>query len=181
MNITMINNKRTSVLPMIVCALLFGGVNSVNAQLPEDSLDVPVAEVQVLYGSKPEHELSSSVSTLDSKSVTPNSVVSFGNALYGRIPGLFVQQSSGVPGEDAPTLYIRGKHTYTGSNAPLVLIDGLPRDLNTLSLEEVESVSVLKDAAATALYGADGANGIILVTTKRGVIGKPQISFKAEL
>lgn len=182
MDITMSNNKKILTVSLMVCASLFSGTFSMKAQEAEDSLAVSSDEIHVLYGKKPIREVSSSVSTLDSKSITSNSVVSFGNALYGRIPGLFVEQSiGGLPGYDYPTFYIRGKHTYTGSNTPLVLVDGLPRDFNTLSLEEVESVSVLKDAAATALYGADGANGIILVTTKRGVIGKPQISLKAEL
>lgn len=181
MSITMINKKGILTVSVMAGVLWLGGVSPLAAQDKTDSLAVPSAEVHVLYGKKAASELSSSVSTLDSKGIMSNSVVSFGNALYGRIPGLFVQQSNGVPGSDYPTLYIRGKHTTHGSNAPLVLVDGLPRDFNTLSLDEVESVSVLKDAAATALYGADGANGIILVTTKRGVIGKPQISFRAEL
>lgn len=178
---SMINKKGILKVSIVVCTLLSCGIPVIEAQDIKDSVEVSSMEIPVLYGTKPLQEVSSSVSFLDSKAITSNSVVSFGNALYGRIPGLFVQQSNGVPGSDYPTLYIRGKHTYTGSNAPLVLVDGFPRDFNTLALDEVESVSVLKDAAATALYGADGANGIILVTTKRGTVGKPQINFRAEL
>lgn len=176
----MINKKGILTVSIVTGALLLSGIFPVLAQDRKDSLAVSSDEIHVLYGKKATRELSSSVSTLGSESITSNSVVSFGNALYGRIPGLFVQQANGVPGSDYPTLYIRGKHTTNGTNAPLILVDGFPRDFNTLALDEVESVSVLKDAAATALYGADGANGIILVTTKRGNVGKPQISFKAE-
>jgi len=137
-------------------------------------------KVDLLFGSQTSKELTTSVSTLSSKSLKNNTVLAFGNALYGRIPGLNVKQADGEPGDDYPSLLIRGKHTFTGSNSPLVLVDGFEREYNTLSTEEVESVSVLKDAGATALYGMDAANGILLLTTKRGIAGKSTIGFKVE-
>ncbi|MBV5315041.1 MAG: SusC/RagA family TonB-linked outer membrane protein [Prolixibacteraceae bacterium] len=138
--------------------------------------------VEMLYENRPAQEITSSVSTLGSKAIAQNSVLAFGNALYGRIPGLNVLQADGEPGDDYPTFFIRGAHSFTGSNAPIVLVDGFERDFNTLTVNEVESVSVLKDAAATALYGMDGANGIILVTTKRGFSNneKASVEFKLE-
>lgn len=136
--------------------------------------------VDVLFGSQSSKSITSSVSTLNSKSLKNNTVLAFGNALYGRIPGLNVKQADGEPGDDYPSLLIRGKHSFTGSNTPLVLVDGFEREYNTLSTEEVESVSVLKDAASTALYGMDGANGVLLLTTKRGMAGKSTIGFKVE-
>jgi len=136
--------------------------------------------VELLYQQVSGKEVTSSVSTLDSKGLTNNSVLAFSNALYGRIAGLNLSQRSGEPGDDYATLLVRGKHTFTGSNAPLVLVDGFRRDFNTLSVDEVESVSVLKDAASAALYGMEGANGVILVTTKRGIVGKSSIGFKVE-
>ena len=138
--------------------------------------------IEMLYENRPAKEVTSSISTLESKAISGNSVLAFGNALYGRIPGLNVLQSDGEPGDDYPTLYIRGAHTFTGSNAPIVLVDGFERDFNTLTVNEVESVSVLKDAASTALYGMDGANGIIIVTTKRGFSNneKASVEFKVE-
>lgn len=139
-------------------------------QLPTDSTQVKV--VHELFNTRDARLTTSSISAIDGQDVEGNSVSSLGNILFGKIPGLFVQQTSGEPGSDAPTFLIRGKHTFTGDNSPLVLVDGYPRDLNTLTVDEVESISVLKDAAATALYGMDGANGIILVTTKRGKAGK---------
>ncbi len=137
-------------------------------------------KVSLLYQQVSGKEVTSSVSTLDSKGLTNNSVLAFSNALYGRIAGLNLSQRSGEPGDDYATLLVRGKHTFTGSNAPLVLVDGFKRDFNTLSVDEVESISVLKDAASTALYGMEGANGVILVTTKRGIAGKSSIGFKVE-
>lgn len=147
-------------------------------QLPTDSTQVKV--VHELFNTRDARLTTSSISAIDGQAVEGNSVSSLGNILFGKIPGLFVQQTSGEPGSDAPTFLIRGKHTFTGSNSPLVLVDGYPRDLNTLTVDEVESISVLKDAAATALYGMDGANGIILVTTKRGKAGKTSVKFNAE-
>lgn len=146
--------------------------------IENDSLQTEM--VNELFGQRDKRYVTSSVSSINGSEVSNNSVSTLGNILYGRIPGLFVQQGSGEPGNDSPTFYIRGKHTFTGSNEPLVLVDGFPRDMNTLTVDEVESISVLKDAAATALYGMDGANGIILVTTKRGVSGKTKVGFKAE-
>ena len=164
--------------------ILFSGVltiytgNPLHANVLADSIKVET--VNELFGIREKKYVTSSISTIGKDEISRNTVSSLGNVLYGRIPGLFVQQSSGEPGSDSPTFYIRGKHTFTGDNSPLVLVDGFPRDMNTLTVDEVESISVLKDAAATALYGMDGANGVILVTTKRGVVGKTKVDFKAE-
>lgn len=137
-------------------------------------------KVDVLYQSISARELTSSVSTVGSKSLSNNSVLAFGNALYGKLAGLNLRQADGEPGDDYPSVLIRGKHSFTGSNTPLILVDGFEREYNTLSVDEVESVSVLKDAASTALYGMDGANGVLLVTTKRGQEGKATVGLKIE-
>lgn len=144
---------------------------------PADTIDV----VHGLFDTRDKRLTTSSISAINGKDVSNNSVSTLGNILFAKIPGLFVEQSSGEPGNDSPTFYIRGKHTFSGSNTPLVLVDGFERDMNTLTVDEVESISVLKDAAATALYGMDGANGVILVTTKRGKEGKTQVAFNAEV
>jgi TonB-linked SusC/RagA family outer membrane protein len=95
------------------------------------------------------------------------------NALTGQLAGLYSLQSSGQPGADAVSLTLRGR-------TPIILIDGIPRSLTYMDLEEVESVTVLKDAMATAMLGVRGANGAILITTKRGAVGAQQISFTAQ-
>ena len=141
---------------------------------------VDTKNVNLLYQSVPSREVTSSVSTVDSKSLANNYVLAFGNALYGKLAGLNLKQADGEPGDDYPSILIRGKHTFTGSNSPLVLVDGFAREYNTLSVDEVETVSVLKDAASTALYGMDGANGVLLVTTKRGQEGKASVGLKME-
>ena len=102
-------------------------------------------------------------------------------ALEGKLPGVTVLTASGEPGgtgrgTSSTSIYIRGQNTWNGAS-PLILVDGIERNIDNLDVSEVENVSVLKDASATAVFGVKGANGVILVTTKRGKIGKPKISF----
>jgi TonB-linked SusC/RagA family outer membrane protein len=105
------------------------------------------------------------------------------NALAGRLPGLVSVQRSGEPGRDDPSLFIRGRASLNTASTPLVTIDGVQRDFKAISLldvNEIENITILKDASATALYGVKGANGVIIVTTKMGKIGKPQINLTLE-
>ena len=102
------------------------------------------------------------------------------NALYGLIPGLEVLQNQGAAWETTGRLFVRGNGTLS-KKAPLVLVDGFERELGQLSMDEIESITVLKDAASTALYGMRGANGVIAVKTKRGMNGAPKIKFSYEL
>lgn len=101
------------------------------------------------------------------------------NSLFGLIPGLQVLQNSGNVWDDGATLYIRGVGT-TNSKSPLILIDGFERDINALSIHDIESITVLKDAVALSLYGIRGANGVIYIKTKRGFLGQPEITFDYE-
>ncbi|MFZ4261653.1 SusC/RagA family TonB-linked outer membrane protein [Sphingobacterium sp. HJSM2_6] len=125
-----------------------------------------------------------SLATIQTKELKQSPVANLNNALAGRLPGLISVQSTGQPGDDASSLYIRGIATYGSNTAPLIVIDGLPRGQGSFSQidpNEVESVSILKDASSSALYGIQGANGVIVVTTKRGREGqKPAIDFTAQ-
>jgi len=135
--------------------------------------------VVVAYGTQKKETLTGAVSSVSSKDLKVSSSASIANALAGRISGLTSTQESGQPGMDDANLYLRGIGTINGSN-PLILIDGVPRDnIRTLDANEVETISVLKDASATAVFGVRGANGVILITTKRGKQGKPVVSLKA--
>jgi len=107
-------------------------------------------------------------------------VTNLGMALTGNLPGLVTQSSSGAPGGEDPQITIRGQSSWNNSSA-LVLVDGIERSISSLDISSVESISVLKDASATAVYGVRGANGVILVTTKKGVEGKPQIQFRSNV
>ncbi len=101
-------------------------------------------------------------------------VSNIGAALTGNVPGLITAQSTGLPGEEDPQILIRGRSTWNNSD-PLVLVDGVERPMTSVDIGSVESVSVLKDASATAVFGSRGANGVILITTKRGQLGKASI------
>lgn len=104
---------------------------------------------------------------------------SISNMLGGRVPGIITQLQSGEPGKDFSQFWIRGISTFGAGSSALVLIDGVEGNLNTVDTEDIESFSILKDASATAVYGTRGANGVVLVTTKKGVAGKLSVSLKA--
>jgi TonB-linked SusC/RagA family outer membrane protein len=130
------------------------------------------------YGQKQSKiSVTGAVSSIQTKELKQSPVANLSNALAGRMPGLITTQRSGRPGSDASNLYIRGIST-SGNASPLVVIDGLPRgdaNFGDIDPNEVESVSILKDASSTALYGIQGANGIVLITTKRGKESAPNI------
>ena len=102
------------------------------------------------------------------------------NALSGRMSGAVVVQRSGEPGNDDASFWIRGISTFGSNRTPLILVDGVERSMTDLSVEEIESVSILKDASATAVYGVRAANGVVLVTTRKGIAQKPSVELKME-
>lgn len=132
------------------------------------------------YGKQKKNSVVSSVNSIGSKELTVTSSRNLTNALSGQIPGLISVQRSGEPGYDSSEFWIRGVSSFSGGTSPLILVDGVPRSMQDIEPDEIDSFTLLKDAAATAVYGAEGANGVILITTKRGSSAKPQISFRAE-
>jgi TonB-linked SusC/RagA family outer membrane protein len=144
--------------------------------LSRDSAVQASDEMQVIaYGELPKRSVTGTVSSISGKDLEKNTVFSLGNALFGKIAGLVVTANSGEPGNDLPSFALRGVTTFGFARAPLVLVDGFIRDLNAVSVFDVDKISVLKDAASTALYGIQGANGVILVTTKSGKAGKSSL------
>lgn len=135
--------------------------------------------VVVGYGTQQKNNVTGALTSVTSKELLRTPTASLTNSLAGRLPGLLTIQSSGEPGADGSALYIRGFGTYQGKS-PLVLVDGIENSIDGIDANDVETVSVLKDAAATAVYGMKGANGVVLVTTKRGKTGKPLISLTAQ-
>ncbi len=131
--------------------------------------------VVIAYGQQKKVTVTGSISNINSKELLKSPAVSLGNAITGKLPGLSTVQYSGLPGEDDPTILIRGQASLNGSS-PLVLVDGVERSFTQIDPNEVEDITILKDASATAVYGVRGANGVILVTTKRGEVGKTNIS-----
>lgn len=119
-----------------------------------------------------------SITTVDVKELKAPAT-SLANMLGGRVAGVMTKLMSGEPGKDNADFWIRGISTFGAGSSALVLIDGVSGDINTLDPEDIESFSILKDASATAVYGNRGANGVVLVTTKKGVAGKLSVSLKA--
>ncbi len=132
--------------------------------------------VVVGYGTQTKGSVTGSVVSVKGSKIARVPSMNLSNALAGRLPGLVAVTRSGEPGEDAATLLIRGTNTL-GNNSPLIVVDGIPgRSLNRLDPNDIKSVTILKDASA-AIYGSRAANGVILITTKQGIIGKPKISI----
>lgn len=153
------------------------GRSVVNATLLSD--DKALSEVVVVaYGQQRKETVTGSIATIQTKELVQSPVSNLTNALGGRLPGLITTQRSGEPGVDASTLYIRGVHSLN-TTTPIIMVDGVERSMDYLDPNDIESISILKDAAATAVLGMRGANGAVLVTTKRGKVGKPQVSFRS--
>jgi TonB-linked SusC/RagA family outer membrane protein len=141
-----------------------------------------LSEVVVVgYGAQKKGTLTGAISSVQSKSLIQSPTANISNALVGRVPGIVSNQSSGEAGFDATTIRIRGIATLNESGRePLIVIDGIQSSMaamNALDPHEIESVSILKDASSTAVYGVKGANGVVIVTSKRGQQGKPSIHF----
>lgn len=123
--------------------------------------------------------LSGAISTIDVAHISaPTANIS--NALVGNVAGIIGVQTSGEPGENTTEFWVRGISTFGANSQALVLVDGIERSLDELNYEDIASFSVLKDASATAIYGSRGANGVVIITTKRGSAGKININFKQE-
>jgi TonB-linked SusC/RagA family outer membrane protein len=153
-----------------------GNRTNLRIMLEEESQSLEEVVV-VAYGIQKKVSVIGSVSSMDTKNLRVNTTPSLTSALAGHIAGLTALQSTGQPGSDNSMLYLRGIATINGTN-PLILIDGVERDnLRSIDPNEVESISVLKDASATAVFGVRGANGVIIINTKRGQEGKPNIAI----
>ncbi|TLX70770.1 TonB-dependent receptor [Labilibacter sediminis] len=158
--------------------IVVGEQSTINVTMENDAIGLEEV-VAVGYGTRKKESLTGSISTIKSDEMREAPVANVSNSLAGRLPGLVAVTSSGEPGTDGSTLRIRGSNTFN-DNSVLIIVDGVPgRSLDRIDPNSIESISVLKDASA-AIYGAQAANGVILVTTKRGKIGKPEISYKGE-
>lgn len=150
----------------------------INIRMLEAS--VGLEDVVVIgYGQQKKSSVVSSINTITSKELSmPNR--SLTNNLAGQIAGVIAIQRSGEPGKDDAQFWIRGVSSFQGGTNPLVLVDGVPRRMNDIDVDEIETFTVLKDASATAVYGAEGANGVVLITSKRGSSQKPKLDIRAE-
>ncbi|MFW6370770.1 MAG: TonB-dependent receptor plug domain-containing protein [Bacteroidota bacterium] len=154
-----------------------GNQTNIDVQLYPDV--VGLDEVVVIgYGTQQRRDLTGSVSSMSTEDVTAMPVSRLDEALQGSIPGLDVVSSGQNPG-DGSQILLRGRRSFSASNAPLLILDGIPfyGDIKDINPYDIASIDVLKDASSTAIYGSRGANGVIIITTKRGGISKPKLSI----
>lgn len=145
-------------------------------KLEEDSKNLDELVV-VGYGTQKKVNVIGSIATVDNKSLESRGVSDVSNMLTGQMSGVTITQSSGNPGQDAGTIRIRGVGSFGATPSPLILIDGIPGSLSDLAPNDIDNISVLKDASSAAIYGSRAANGVILVTTKRGKEGKTKVTY----
>jgi len=191
--ITDMDGKFTLKLPYAEAPLVFsylgyqpqeivpGAKKELTVLLQEDTK--ALQEVGVVgYTKQRKETMIGSVATITTKDLTQSPTANINNALAGRLPGLIVNQyAGGEPGVDQSELFIRGKATY-GNQSAIVIVDGIERDMSYLAPDEIETFTILKDASATAAYGIRGANGVIVITTKRGKAAeKATVNLKASI
>ncbi len=143
------------------------GKSKIDLKLEVESTKIEEIVV-VAYGVQKRAHLTGSVASLNSKELSQKPIDNLTTMLSGRLPGVITRQQSGVPGENAAKFFIRGRSSPTGSGAPLIIVDGVERPFDNLDPNEIESISILKDAASAAMYGVRAANGVVMVTTKSG-------------
>lgn len=156
-----------------------GNRQVINVILQEDVGQLEEVVV-VGYGQQKKESVVGAIATVAPSKLMTGTSRSVSNELAGKLSGVIAVQRSGEPGYDNSSFWIRGISTFQGNRNPLILVDGIERSLNDIDPEEIESFSILKDASASAVYGVRGANGVILIQTKRGEIGKPKVIAKIE-
>jgi TonB-linked SusC/RagA family outer membrane protein len=155
-----------------------GNRSQLNITLVEDAK--ALEEVVVVgYGQQKKESVVGAISQINSKELLKSPAANISQAISGKLPGVITSQVSGAPGSDDVLIFIRGRASFAGDGQPLVLVDGVERPFSQISPDDIESISTLKDASATAVYGVRGANGVLLITTKRGREQKPTVSLTA--
>lgn len=154
-------------------------LNKTNIPVKMEPLSTSLDELVVVgYGVQKKESVVGAIAQVGAEAIFKSGVSTITNAIAGKLSGVLTIQNSGEPGANNSEIVVRGLSSWNGS-APLVLVDGVERDFKDLDPNEINTLSVLKDASATAVFGARGANGVIIVTTKRGALGKPKLDFSA--
>ena len=161
--------------------IVVGNQRNINVKLNEDT-EVLDEVVVVGYGTQKKSDVTTAVASVSSENLKNRAAVNFGEAMAGQVPGVLIQQTNGAPGGEGLTIKVRGTGSITQSNDPLYVVDGYPMEggaFRLLNSSDIESIQVLKDASSTAIYGSRGANGVVIITTKKGQIGKPTVQLNA--
>jgi TonB-linked SusC/RagA family outer membrane protein len=190
---TDIDGKYSISIPNENAVLIFSFIGYVSQKVPvtgrtafdislEPAMESLEEVVVIGYGTQKKQSIVGAITQTTNEDLQRSGgVTNVAQALTGQLPGIITIQSNGEPGgygrqQNTTTIFIRGQNTWNGGQ-PLVLVDGVERPMDKMDISEVENISVLKDASATAVFGVRGANGVILITTKRGSVGKPKLSF----
>src|SRR5665647_1570224 len=180
-NITVPDGKVTLIISFIgyqTREVSVGDKSNFNIQM--EAISSGLDEVVVVaYGTQKKATVTGAIASIQTKEIKQSPAANLAVTLAGRLPGLTAIQRSGEPGADVTDLYIRGQGT-TNAQGPIILVDGVERDLTYIDPNEIASVTILKDASSTAIFGVRGANGVILITTKRGTSEIPEINFTSE-
>jgi TonB-linked SusC/RagA family outer membrane protein len=155
--------------------VVVGSQTSINVTMVVDAIGIEEV-VAIGYGTQKKATVTGAISDIKTEDLVKNSAADISNSIAGRLSGVIAVQSNAEPGDDAAQLFIRGQGSLN-NNTPLVLVDGVEREFNRIDPNNIESMSVLKDASATAVYGVRGANGVIIITTKRGEESKPTLTY----
>ncbi len=182
------NFRLTNVRMGTTLVFSYVGYNPQEVKVTSEQLEVSMEPnneqldemVVIGYGQQRKVTLTGSVANLGGKEILKSPAASLGNAISGKLPGLQSVQYTGVPGGDDPIIRVRGVGSLNNAD-PLVLVDGVERSFTQIDPNEIADISILKDASATAVFGVRGANGVILITTRRGEIGKTRISVSAQV
>ncbi|WP_300761865.1 TonB-dependent receptor [uncultured Parabacteroides sp.] len=161
--------------------IVVGNQRNISVKLNEDT-EVLDEVVVVGYGTQKKSDVTTAVASVSSENLKNRAAVNFGEAMAGQVPGVLIQQTNGAPGGEGLTIKVRGTGSITQSNDPLYVVDGYPMEggaFRLLNSSDIESIQVLKDASSTAIYGSRGANGVVIITTKKGQIGKPTVQLNA--
>lgn len=161
--------------------VMVGSQQKINVKMKEDT-EMLDEVVVVGYGTQKKSDVTTAVASVSSENLKNRAAVNFGEAMAGQVPGVLIQQTNGAPGGEGLTIKVRGTGSITQSNDPLYVVDGYPMEggaFRLLNSLDIESIQVLKDASSTAIYGSRGANGVVIITTKKGQIGKPTVQLNA--
>src|SRR5690606_34828269 len=158
-----------------------GSSSVINTMMTESVSDLDEVVV-VGYGTQRRADITTAVASVSAENIQNRPVQNFGEAIAGQMAGVQVQQTSGAPGGESLSIRVRGTGSITQSSDPLYVVDGYPMEGNAFRLinpSDIESIQVLKDASSTAIYGSRGANGVVVITTKKGHVGPPQVSVNS--
>ena len=185
--LTDVNGQFTLGIPEREATLVISFIGYTTQEIPVTqganisvAMQLEVTEIQEVvvigYGTQKKESVVGAITQVNNEALVKSGIPTVTNAIAGKLTGVLTMQQVGEPGRNDAEIVIRGVSSWN-SSAPLVLVDGVERDFRDIDPNEINTISVLKDASATAVFGAKGANGVIVVTTKRGSVGRPKMSF----